>query len=93
MQYRSRICPVCISFLVFLHARIQSLKESQVVALESFSIELKETIVRKYSRKSVFEIFEELMLYFISITAWIENLYIKNYFYKDLKIKRPENIR
>ena len=43
---------VCIRFLI-LHAKIQCLKdrnESQVVALESFSIELRETIVRKCSK-------------------------------------------
>ena len=33
---------------------MQSLKESQVVAMESFSIELKETIVHKCSKKGRF---------------------------------------
>ena len=41
---------VCIWFLI-LHTRIQSWKESQVAAIESFSIDLKETIVRKCSKK------------------------------------------
>ena len=56
---------------------MQSLKESRVVAIESFSIEVKEAIVHKYSKKGVFEILEELMLYFISNRAWVENLHIK----------------
>ena len=65
-------------FFLILHSRIQSLKESRVVAIVSFSIELKETIVHKCSKKGAFEILEELMLYFISIRAWVENLRIKN---------------
>ena len=39
------------------------LKESRVVAMESFSIELKERIIGKCSKRCVFEILEELMLY------------------------------
>ena len=44
---------VCI-WLLILHARIQSLKESWVVAMESFSIELIEAIVHKCSKKRCF---------------------------------------
>ena len=40
-------------FLI-LRARIQSLKESQVVAIESFSIKLTEAIVRKCPKKRCF---------------------------------------
>ena len=46
-----------------------------MAAIESFSIELKETIVHKCFKKSVFEILEELKLYFISIRAWVERLH------------------
>ena len=84
--------------MLILYARIQSLKEYRVVAIKFFSIELKETIMRKYSKKGVSEILEELMLYFISTRAWVENLHIKNfiknlmgimlsYFYKVIKHK------
>ena len=66
--------------------------------MESFSIELEEAIVHKCYKKGVFEIMEELMLYFIYIRAWVENLHIKNciknlmvimpsYFYQDIKDK------
>ena len=44
---------VC-TLLVILHARIQYLKEPQVVAMESLSIELIEAIVRKCSKKRFF---------------------------------------
>ena len=88
---------VCIWFLI-LYARIQFLKESKVIAMESFSIELKETIVPKCFKKGIFEILDEFMLYFISIIAWVENVHIKNcnknlmiimpsYFYKEIKDK------
>ena len=50
-------------------------KRTRVAAIESFSIELKETIVHKCFKKSVFEILEELKLYFISIRAWVERLH------------------
>ena len=40
----------CIWFLI-LHARIQYLKESQLVATEYFSIKIKETIMHKFSKK------------------------------------------
>ena len=43
---------VCILFLTF-HARIQYLKESRVVAIESFSIELKEAMLHKCYKKTV----------------------------------------
>ena len=39
------------------------LKESRVVVTESLSIELKESIIGKCSKRRVFEILEELMLY------------------------------
>ena len=66
--------------------------------IKSFSIELKETIMHRYSEKGVSEILEELMLYFISTRPWVENLRIKNciknlmrimlsYFYKVIKYK------
>ena len=61
-------------------------KRSRVVALKPFSFELKETIVHKCSKKNIFEILEELMLYFISIRAWVENFHkkavskMRNYF-------------
>ena len=45
---------VCI-WLLTLHARIQFLKESRVVAMESFSIELIEAIVHKCSKKRFFQ--------------------------------------
>ena len=48
-------------YIIVLPAMIQSLKESVVVAMESFSIELIEVIVHKCSEKGVFEILEELM--------------------------------
>ena len=51
---------VC-TWLLILHARIQSLKESGVVTMESFSIELIDVIVHKRSKKGVFEILEELI--------------------------------
>ena len=84
--------------MLILYARIQSLKEYRVVAIKSFSIELKETIMHRYSKKGVSQILEELMLYFISTRAWVENLHIKNciknlmgimlsYFYKVIKYK------
>ena len=68
------------------------------MAMESFSIELKETIVPKCFKKGIFEILDEFMLYFISIIAWVENIHIKNcnknlmiimpsYFYKEIKVK------
>ena len=49
-------------------------------------------------KKGVFEIMEELMLYFMSVRAWVDNLHIKNriknlmvimpsYFYKDIEDK------
>ena len=44
---------VC-TWLLILHARIQSLKESGVVAMESFSNELMEVIVHKCSKKRCF---------------------------------------
>ena len=50
----------CI-WLLILHGRIQFLKESWVVATESFSIELIEVIVHKCSKKGIFEILEELI--------------------------------
>ena len=50
---------VCTRLLI-LHARIQSLKEFGVVAMESFSIQLIEFIVHKCSKKGVFKILEEL---------------------------------
>ena len=86
---------VCMSFLI-LHARIQFLKESRVVAIESFSIELKETIAHKCSKKQVFS--EYWKIHFISFRAWVENLHIKNcinyllvkmptYFYSTLTIR------
>ena len=40
--------------MLILHARIQSLKESGVVAMESFSNELMEVIVHKCSKKRCF---------------------------------------
>ena len=46
--------------------------------MESFSTKLKETSVHKFIKKVVSEILEELMLYFISIRAWVENLNITN---------------
>ena len=42
--------------------------------MESFSTELKEAIVHKVSKIGVAEILEEIMFYFISITACVENL-------------------
>ena len=45
---------VC-TWLLILHAMIQSLKESGVVATESFSIELIEFIVHKCSKKRCFQ--------------------------------------
>ena len=51
---------VCTSLLI-LHARIQSFKESGVVAMESFSFEYIEAIVRKCSKKGRLEILEELI--------------------------------
>ena len=45
---------VC-TWLLILHARIQSLKESGVVAMESFSIELIEVIAQKCSKKRCFQ--------------------------------------
>ena len=50
----------CI-WLQILHARIQLLKESWVVAMESFLIEFIEAIAQTCSKKSVFEILEELI--------------------------------
>ena len=50
---------VCIWCLI-LRARIQSLKESRVVAMESFSIELIEAIVHKCFKKVAFKILKEL---------------------------------
>ena len=47
--------------MLILHARIQSLKKSGVVAMESFSIELIEVIIHKCSKKRFFEILEELI--------------------------------
>ena len=44
---------VC-TWLLILHAKIQSLKESGVVAIKSFSIELIEVIVHKCSKKRCF---------------------------------------
>ena len=44
---------VC-TWLLILHAMIQSLKKSRVVALEFFSIELIEVIVQKCSKKRCF---------------------------------------
>ena len=49
------------TWLLILYARIQSLKESAVVAMESFSTELIEVIVHKYSKKMCFQILEELI--------------------------------
>ena len=54
---RSFVC----TWLLILHARIQSLKKSGVVAVESFSIELIEVIIHKCSKKRFFEILEELI--------------------------------
>ena len=51
---------VC-TWLLILHARMQSFKESGVVAMESFSFEYIEAIVRKCSQKDRFEILEELI--------------------------------
>ena len=42
-----------------LHSRIQFLKDSLVVAMESFSIELTETIAHKCSKKGVYEMLQE----------------------------------
>ena len=50
---------VCI-WLLMLHATMQSLKRSWVVAMESFTIELIEAIVHKCSKKGVFKILEEI---------------------------------
>ena len=47
------------SFLI-LHEKIQSLKESLVVAMESSSIKLIEAIVRKCPKKVLFKILDEL---------------------------------
>ena len=47
--------------MLILHARIQSLKKSGVVIMESFSIELIEVIIHKCSKKRFFEILEELI--------------------------------
>ena len=49
---------VCISLLI-LHARIEFLEESRVVAIESFSIELIEVIVHRCSKKRCFRNIEE----------------------------------
>ena len=49
--YSASKCRGSTTAVLVLHARIQSLKESQVVTIESFSIELKETIVHKCSKK------------------------------------------
>ena len=80
---------ICIWFQI-LHVRIQSLKKSHVVAVEFFSIELKETIVHKCSKKSIFKIMEELMLYFISFRGWVENLHIQNCI-KNLMVMMPSS--
>ena len=45
---------------VILDTRVQSLKESQVATMKSFSIELIKTIIHKCFKKWVFEILEEL---------------------------------
>ena len=45
---------VC-TWLLILHARIQSLKKSRVIAMESFSTELLEAIIHKCSRKRCFQ--------------------------------------
>ena len=49
--YSASKCQWSTAVVLVLHARIQSLKESPVVTIESFSIELKETIVHKCSKK------------------------------------------
>ena len=49
-----------VILFVILHARIQSLKESWVVAAESFSIKLKEASYTGVLIKGVFEILKEL---------------------------------
>ena len=46
-------------WLLILHARIQALKESRVVAMESFLIELIKAIEHKCSKQGVFEILDE----------------------------------
>ena len=51
--YSASKCRGSTAAVLVLHARIQSLKEYQVVTIESFSIELKETIVHKCSKKSL----------------------------------------
>ena len=84
-HYLRKITTDCFSFLkVCMHLisnftckGIQSLNECRVVAIESLSIELEETIVHKCFKKSVFEILKELILYFIPIRTWVENLHIK----------------
>ena len=53
--------------ILILYARIQSLKKSRVVAIESFSIEVKNTIVHKCSEKRCYR----------NNGAWVENLHIK----------------
>ena len=84
-HYLRKITTDCFSFLKvcmylisnFTCKGIQSLNECRVVAIESLSIELEETIVHKCFKKSVFEILKELILYFIPIRTWVENLHIK----------------
>ena len=56
---------------------IQSLKESGVVVMESFPTELKKPAYTSVLKNSVSEILEEVMLYFVSTRAWIENLHTK----------------
>ena len=82
---------VCILFLIS-HERIQILKASWGVAIESFSIEPKETTMHSVLKKDVFQILEELMLYFIPIKAWVENLHTKNCV-KNLMVIMPSYFR
>ena len=95
-HYLRKITTDCFSFLkVCMHLisnftckGIQSLNECRVVAIESLSIELEETIVHKCFKKSVFEILKELILYFIPIRTWVENLHMKSCI-KDLMVRMP----
>ena len=83
---------VCMHLISNLTWKDTNFKASWGVAIEPFSIEPKETTMHSVLKKDVFQILEELMLYFIPIKAWVENLHTKNCV-KNLMVIMPSYFR
>ena len=88
---------VCVHLISNFTWKVQSLKESLVVATESFSIELKETIVHKCSTRRCFRNIGGTYAFFCIYQSWVENPHIKscikNLIFTGILRTRLENLR